>query len=160
MADTPQIGVVDATSGQVSLKPTTDVSVTQIQGLTMLTTMPAEFDHLVRVPAANGMVKAAAVSHDALMADASKKANFTALATLSAHGRSNGATNSPTNSKTDYNTVTTLLGAVTDGLNQTNAAQNTIATNLNALATQFNALLTWLGTNQTAINNLRLAGAA
>ena len=90
----------------------------------------------------------------------SKRANFESLAVLAAHGRTNAATNSPTNSKTDYNLVTTLLGTLTDGLNQTNTAQNTIATNLNALATQFNALLAWLTTNQGSINNLRTAGAA
>jgi len=90
----------------------------------------------------------------------SDKANFTALSVLAAHGQSAAATNSPTNSKTDYNIVTTLLGTLTDGLNQTNTAQNTIATNLNSLATKVNAIMTWLGLNKDAINSLRTAGAA
>ena len=98
----------------------------------------------------------------------SDKANFTALSTLAAHGRSNGATSNPTNSPTDaptnYGVLAAVLGADVNANNtkqNTTAANcNTIGTNLNALAVQFNALLTWLGLSKDAINNLRAAGAA
>lgn len=67
--EVPKIGVMGE-DGQRTLVPTTDATVAQIQGLSMLTTLPAQFDHLIRVPAANGMVKASAVSHTAVLADA------------------------------------------------------------------------------------------
>lgn len=101
----------------------------------------------------------------------SDKASFSALGTLAVHGRSNGvttnATNLPNDAVTNYNVVTTLLGTLTSAVNAANAKQNdigvnvnTLSTNVNAFATQFNALLTWLGLSQSAINNLKTAGAA
>jgi len=50
------------------------------------------------------------------------------------------ATNAATNSKTDYNVLTTLLGTLTDGLNTTNATQNSIAAIVNANAAKQNTM--------------------
>lgn len=57
-----------------------------------------------------------------------------------------GLNNAPNNAPTTLDIVTTLLGALTGEVNQTNTRQNTIADNLNDLATKFNTLLLHLET--------------
>lgn len=181
MADSVKIGVMNSETGQRTLESIEDVTVVNVQNEILLSELPAEFDHVIRIAAANGMKRVAAISHNTLLADAmtpilehavligqkSDKSQFSALSILGAHGRSNGSTtnpiDAPTNAPTNYGVLAAILGA---DANATNAKQNAtaanvnaIAANLNALSTQFNALLTWLGFNQNAINNLRMAGA-
>lgn len=64
------INVMDASTGQIDVEDTADVTVASVQGLTMLTATPPEFSHVILLPAANGMVKAGSISHPAILADA------------------------------------------------------------------------------------------
>jgi hypothetical protein len=68
MADT--IKVVDSSTGQIEERPIEDVVVVDVQDELMFADLPPEFDHIIRIPASNGMKRVAAISHATLLNDA------------------------------------------------------------------------------------------
>lgn len=69
----------------------------------------------------------------------------------------NAPTNSPDTSPTNLNIITTLLGTLVGQVNNTNAAQNTIADNLNLVATKYNATATIVNNLELSVNNIMVA---
>jgi hypothetical protein len=61
-----KIGVIDGVTGQMTMEETESVTVVNVQEDIVVPVMPAEYEHILRVPAANGMKRVAAVS-DATM---------------------------------------------------------------------------------------------
>lgn len=89
----------------------------------------------------------------------SNKADFAALDDVEAHGIDPASGDAPTNAPTNLNVVTTLLGTLTDEVNDTNQKLNDTAGKYNDLADKFNDLLTKFTALETAFNNLKAAGA-
>lgn len=121
---------------------------------------PSQLDTINELAAALGNDPNLASTLTTALAGKSSKSSFSALSSVAAHGISNAATDAPTDAVTNYNVVTTLLGALVGAVNDANTKQNAIATKYNDLAGKFNTLLGKVTALETAINNLKGAGAA
>lgn len=148
--NTALTGKVDKVSGKgLSTEDYTTGEKTKLSGIaTDATANSSDATLLARANHTGTQAQSTVVNLTTDLAATSKRANFSGLGTLAAHGVSA----QPTNLSTNYNLVSGVLG-VADGLNTANSQQN-------ALAAAFNTILTWLGTNKDSMNGLRTAGAA